>query len=1318
MSAALRPVEVFCSYVHEDEDWLRKLETHLSLLQRQGLLSLWHDRLISPGTDWAQAIDTRLERASVILLLVSADFFASDYCYGVELKRALERQEVGEALVIPILVRPVDWTNAPFAHLQVLPTNAIPITMWPDADLAFTSITTGIRQALEGLPLSASSNSPVIFPAIETISHPHNPIFPGRERELIEAQHTWANAISAQGPQSYIPFPRDPLFQPRPGEFERLESLLLGKEHALRPARVSLVGVAGMGGVGKTRLAVEIAYRFLDQQRFLGGIFWTPAFGTSRAEWQHHLAELAFQSGYLPPEDNISHPENEARRARHLARYLASHADALLILDNVDDPMLINTFLPTFAGKELACALLYTSRVTQAPANVTIHYVESLPEPEALRLLLQTTRPGLLEEALTNSQGGEVGAARHICKIVGYLPLALVHLRSFLTRDRQVSLVRLNEVLEARGILSIAKVLTTTFQLSWKQVQSEEARRLFFLAAYFPEAAPVPLWLLGLVAGLGEESDIFEPLGQARQHLQELSLLEELSDQQVRLHPLVRAFAQHLLHQEREKDRVLRIRAGQRLIETFCDLTRLELGARRIGYMACLEQVRIARDYAISLGSSHADQLIRLERLLDQESYLLANNRWWPEMFPALFYQQLSNRVAETDAPFPSRQSPLCWIHQIGSAGATNQALLRIFSGHTSAVWSAALSPNGRLALTGSRDQTARLWECSTGQLCAILQGHTDAVTSVAFSPDGRLALTGSLDQTARLWDTSSSELHAILQGHTGEVWSVAFSPDGRLALTGSTDQTARLWDTSSGGLHAILAGHVDRVTSIAFSPDGRLVLTGSDDRTARLWDSNTGQLYAVLQGHIDKVNVVAFSPDGRLVLTGSNDQTVRLWDTSSGELHAILAGHANIVLSAAFSPDGRLVLTGSDDQTARLWHTSSGELHAVLRGHIGLVRRVMFSPDGQLAFTGDTVGMARLWESNTGQLHSILQGHAGHVEGVAFSPDGKVVLTASTDQTARLWDTTTRQSYTAVQGHTHYVNSVAFSPDGQRVLSGSSDRTARLWNSSTGELHVMLWGHTSRVTSVAFSPDGQLVLTGSSDQTARLWNSSTGELCAILQGHTDQVSSVAFSPDGRLTLTGSLDQTARLWDSGTGGLHAVLQGHTQLVECVAFSPDGRLALTGSWDQTARLWDSSTGELRAILQGHASQVSSVAFSPNGQLVLTGSFDRTARLWDSGTGELRTILQGHTDRVRFVAFSPDGQLALTSDLRGWTFFWQLQQADRPQCLGLYIIADTISSLFWQDRTHLLFTDHSGGSGRPFIYRVHLEGPCWYKNIRNS
>lgn len=106
MAKTSTPVEVLCCYSHADELWLHKLGTHLSLLQRQGLITLWHDRLIIPGTDWAKAIDIHLETASVILLLVSADFLASDYCYSVEMQRALERHAANEARVVPIRRHP------------------------------------------------------------------------------------------------------------------------------------------------------------------------------------------------------------------------------------------------------------------------------------------------------------------------------------------------------------------------------------------------------------------------------------------------------------------------------------------------------------------------------------------------------------------------------------------------------------------------------------------------------------------------------------------------------------------------------------------------------------------------------------------------------------------------------------------------------------------------------------------------------------------------------------------------------------------------------------------------------------------------------------------------------------------------------------------------------------------------------------------------------------------------------------------------------------------------------------------------------------
>ena len=149
MSGSSTPVEVFYSYAHEDETLRTALEKHLSLLQRQGVISGWHDRLITAGTDWAQAVDEHLERASIILLLISPDFLASDYCYDREMQRALERHAHGEACVIPVILRSCEWREAPFAHIQVLPRAGKPVTEWVNLDAAFLDITQGIRRAIK-----------------------------------------------------------------------------------------------------------------------------------------------------------------------------------------------------------------------------------------------------------------------------------------------------------------------------------------------------------------------------------------------------------------------------------------------------------------------------------------------------------------------------------------------------------------------------------------------------------------------------------------------------------------------------------------------------------------------------------------------------------------------------------------------------------------------------------------------------------------------------------------------------------------------------------------------------------------------------------------------------------------------------------------------------------------------------------------------------------------------------------------------------------------------------------------------------------------
>ncbi|MBD2449111.1 toll/interleukin-1 receptor domain-containing protein [Nostoc sp. FACHB-152] len=138
-------IDVFYSYAHEDEKLRLQLEKHLSSLKREGVITDWCDRKIGPGKEWQNEIDTRLNTSHIILLLVSPNFMYSDYCWDVEVKRAMERHQAQEARVIPVILEFVDWTNAPFGRLQALPERGRPVKEWGNRNKAFLSVAEGIR---------------------------------------------------------------------------------------------------------------------------------------------------------------------------------------------------------------------------------------------------------------------------------------------------------------------------------------------------------------------------------------------------------------------------------------------------------------------------------------------------------------------------------------------------------------------------------------------------------------------------------------------------------------------------------------------------------------------------------------------------------------------------------------------------------------------------------------------------------------------------------------------------------------------------------------------------------------------------------------------------------------------------------------------------------------------------------------------------------------------------------------------------------------------------------------------------------------------
>ncbi|CAO3414332.1 toll/interleukin-1 receptor domain-containing protein [Azospirillum doebereinerae] len=174
--------KLFISYSHKDENLRQELEVQLAMLRRQGLVEIWHDRRIVAGDAVDDTISQHLEEADVILLLLSPDFLASNYCYERETARALERHAAGEARVIPVILRPCDWMHPPLNRLLAAPTDGRPVTRWPDKDEAMLEVARAIRTAIGALEASGTPRRPAAPAARATATAPPSTTTSGHPR--------------------------------------------------------------------------------------------------------------------------------------------------------------------------------------------------------------------------------------------------------------------------------------------------------------------------------------------------------------------------------------------------------------------------------------------------------------------------------------------------------------------------------------------------------------------------------------------------------------------------------------------------------------------------------------------------------------------------------------------------------------------------------------------------------------------------------------------------------------------------------------------------------------------------------------------------------------------------------------------------------------------------------------------------------------------------------------------------------------------------------------------------------------------------------
>ncbi|XP_022645438.1 F-box/WD repeat-containing protein 7-like [Varroa destructor] len=275
------------------------------------------------------------------------------------------------------------------------------------------------------------------------------------------------------------------------------------------------------------------------------------------------------------------------------------------------------------------------------------------------------------------------------------------------------------------------------------------------------------------------------------------------------------------------------------------------------------------------------------------------------------------------------------------------------------------------------------------------LKGHDDhVVTCLQFA--GNRIVSGSDDNTLKVWDATTGQCLRVLIGHTGGVWSSQMSAS--TVISGSTDRTLRVWNSETGECTHVLYGHTSTVRCMHLHGDR--VVSGSRDATLRLWDITTGACLGVFVGHVAAVRCVQFN--GRLIVSGAYDYMVKVWQPGREECLHTLQGHTNRVYSLQF--DGTHVVSGSLDTSIRVWDVETGECKHSLTGHQSLTSGMELRDN--ILVSGNADSTVKVWDITTGQCLQTLAGPSKHQSAVTcLQFNSKFVITSSDDGTVKLWD-------------------------------------------------------------------------------------------------------------------------------------------------------------------------------------------------------------------------------------------------------------------------------------------------------------------------
>ena len=571
---------------------------------------------------------------------------------------------------------------------------------------------------------------------------------------------------------------------------------------------------------------------------------------------------------------------------------------------------------------------------------------------------------------------------------------------------------------------------------------------------------------------------------------------------------------------------------------------------------------------------------------------------------------------------------------------AAQKVVLTMQQGHSNPVKTLKLNRSGDFLLTGSADNTIKLWDTKNGRLIRTFSGHSNFVEQVSFDPEEKWLLSASGDKTLKIWDVNTGVEVKTLRGHQGNVTAGLFHPTGKIVFSSSWDGSVKFYNALSGKeiiSEQLLNG---RLNDLALHPTGNILAAAGSDGIIRLLKTSNAGLIAELKGHSEAVTKICFSTNGKQLLSVSDDQSLKLWDIASGKSVQTYKKYNNRLSGCSFSTDGEFVISSSQDGKIVFWDKDSGKQIRDIHG--GLAVTNVMGAKGVIYFASGNGAYAR--NSTDGNLLVAYEGQSRRVNEISVAPGGNLAVVAQKNKSLSIVDLRNGQVRKQLQAHTNSVEAAVFSPDGKYLVSSGKDGYARIWNVPDFTLRKEIQVSDQTVGSVAFRPDGKYFATGAHDFSVKYWETYSGRQMRSFTGFTGLVTQVAVSDDGTKLAGVSWDGTLKVWDVASKTLDPILDINTEQDElwAVAFSPNSKKVAVGGSNHKIKEYDIATKKLLKTYDGHTDYVSVLQYAPDGSLLFSGSWDNSVIIWNVQTATPVKQLVGHNNYVRTLALGAEGK----------------------------------------------------------------------------